>query len=117
MHDVACVADADVLSLPYPGQQPERRTARVALLLGILAAGLFAWGGVDFCLDDAWIHLSYAKSLRLGDGLSYNPGDWETGFSSPLWALLLAVWPTGTAPVMSVPTFVAKNASSFHGSR
>jgi hypothetical protein len=56
----------------------------------------------DFCLDDAWIHLDYAKSLRLGDGLSYNPGDWETGCSSPLWVVLLAAWPLLPDPVLPV---------------
>ncbi|KIG18002.1 hypothetical protein DB30_02217 [Enhygromyxa salina] len=69
----------------------------------LACAYAFIGGDVDeFCLDDAWIHLSYAKSLRLGDGLSYNPGDWETGFSSPLWVVLLAAWPTGPDPVVSV---------------
>ncbi len=60
------------------------------------------WGSHGLCLDDAFIHLSYAKSLRLGDGLSYNPGDHETGFSSPLWVLLLSVWPWGDDPVRAV---------------
>ena len=49
--------------------------------------------GVDFALDDAWIHLAYAKSLKLGEGLSYNPYDYETGASSPLWVLILAIVP------------------------
>lgn len=83
----------------------EQWGARISVLVGLLFACLFAFsgGGVDeFCLDDAWIHLAYAKSLRLGEGLSYNPGDWETGFSSPLWVLLLAAWPTGPEPVVSV---------------
>jgi hypothetical protein len=61
-----------------------------------------ALGGRDFCLDDAWIHLDYARSLKLGEGLSYNPGDLETGSSSPLWALLLALWPWGENPVLAV---------------
>src|SRR5690606_18571717 len=65
-------------------------------------AGLVALAPRDFALDDAWIHMAYAKSLGLGDGLSYNPGDWETGTSSPLWVLLLAVWPIGGDPVVSV---------------
>jgi hypothetical protein len=62
-------------------------------------------GGQDFCLDDAWIHLAYAKSLRLGDGLSYNPGDWETGFSSPLWVFFIALLPWGSSPVVAVKLF------------
>ena len=47
----------------------------------------------DFCLDDAYIHLSYVKSLHLGEGLSYNPHDLETGMSSPLWVFVLALIP------------------------
>lgn len=72
--------------------------AVLAIVLGLA----FVLGGQNFCLDDAWIHLSYAKSLSAGDGLSYNPGDWETGFSSPLWVLCLALWPTDANPVVSV---------------
>ena len=78
---------------------------RISVLVGLLLACAYAFVGAgvgDFCLDDAWIHLAYAKSLRLGDGLSYNPGDWQTGFSSPLWVLMLAAWPTGPEPVVSV---------------
>jgi hypothetical protein len=57
--------------------------------LGWLLAGAAGLASLGFCLDDAFIHLSYARSLGLGEGLSYNPGDWETGASSPLWAILL----------------------------
>ena len=56
--------------------------------------------GIDFALDDAWIHLAYAKSLKLGEGLSYNPNDYETGASSPLWVLLLASIPWFGHPVL-----------------
>ena len=78
-----------------------RISVAVALLLALAYAFLGAPVG-EFCLDDAWIHLAYAKSLRLGDGLSYNPGDWETGFSSPLWVALLAAWPSAESPEISV---------------
>jgi hypothetical protein len=74
----------------------------VVPVLALGAAAFMAAGGWDFCLDDAWIHLAYAKSLKLGDGFAYNPGDRETGFSSPLWALLLALWPWGSDPVLPV---------------
>ncbi len=40
-------------------------------------------------LDDAWIHLVYARSLAALHGFAYNPGQLETGSTSPLWALLL----------------------------
>lgn len=42
----------------------------------------------DFPLDDAWIHLDYARGL-LRDGVpTYNPGVPEAGFSSPLWLVV-----------------------------
>ena len=45
-------------------------------------------------LDDAWIHLVYARSLAAWHGFAYNPGQLETGSTSPLWAVLLmpATW-------------------------
>jgi hypothetical protein len=87
-----------------PAVRPELWAPRITVVIALLLALAYAFAdGVDeFCLDDAWIHLSYAKSLRLGDGLSYNPGDWETGFSSPAWVLLLAAWPTEPNPVTAV---------------
>lgn len=47
-----------------------------------------AWRGLP--LDDGFIHLVYAHSLSLLEGLAYNPGQLETGITSPLWAFLLA---------------------------
>jgi hypothetical protein len=74
----------------------------VAALLA-LGVGLYmSLGSRNFCLDDAWIHLAYAKSLRLGDGFAYNPGDHETGFSSPLWAASIALTPFLFNPVLAV---------------
>ncbi len=80
----------------------ESSIAWVGALVGFGLAVSMIWGTRDFALDDAWIHLSYAKSLRAGDGLSYNPGDLETGFSSPLWVFLLSVWPIAGNPVIPV---------------
>lgn len=80
----------------------EGRARWVAALVAALLGALMLPGPADFALDDAWIHLAYAKSLRAGDGLSYNPGDHELGFSSPLYVLLLAVWPIAGDPVRPV---------------
>jgi len=80
----------------------ESSIAFVCALVGFGLAASMIWETRDFALDDAWIHLSYAKSLRAGDGLSYNPGDLETGFSSPLWVLALGVWPIAGNPVVPV---------------
>ncbi len=46
-----------------------------------------ALGGLP--LDDAWIHLVYARSLAALQWFAYNPGQLETGSTSPLWAMLL----------------------------
>jgi len=48
-----------------------------------------AW--VGFPLDDAWIHMVYGRSLAALQGFAYNPGELETGSSSPLWAVALAL--------------------------
>jgi hypothetical protein len=50
----------------------------------------FAWGHLP--LDDSWIHLSYAKNLLRCGYFTYNPGEIETGATSPLWALVLAAF-------------------------
>ncbi len=85
-----------------PATIPEASAPIAAAVLAIVLAAMVVWPGADFALDDAWIHLSYAKSLRAGDGWSYNPGDHEAGCSSPLWVALLAVWPTAANPVPGV---------------
>ena len=71
------------------------------LLLGGMLAAAIGFGAVvlrgaspvtrgEFPLDDAWIHLDYARGL-LRDGLpTYNPAEPEAGFSSPLWMLCAA---------------------------
>jgi hypothetical protein len=41
-------------------------------------------------LDDGFIHLVYARSLSRFSGLEFNPGQPETGFTSPLWAVVEA---------------------------
>ncbi|PYT07815.1 MAG: hypothetical protein DMF49_07045 [Acidobacteria bacterium] len=57
--------------------------------LGSSAAGAgYAWRGLP--LDDAWIHLVYARSIARAEPFQYNPGEWETGSTSPLWALVLS---------------------------
>lgn len=45
---------------------------------------------VGLPLDDAWIHLVYARSLAGMHGFAFIPGQAEAGFTSPLWAMILA---------------------------
>jgi hypothetical protein len=72
-----------------------------ALILAALAVG--AWflfvsnraPGTDaarggYPLDDAWIHMVYARSLVEEGGFHYNEGVPEAGMTSPLWVVLLA---------------------------
>jgi len=43
-----------------------------------------------FPLDDAWIHLQFARNLGTGHGFSYNPGIPVAGSTAPLWTIVLA---------------------------
>jgi hypothetical protein len=47
-------------------------------------------GAAGFPLDDAWIHLHFARNLVEGAGFSYNPHVPVAGSTAPLWTLLLA---------------------------
>ncbi len=72
------------------------RTGPVAFGAIVLA---FVWyagrganpGRIGFRLDDAWIHLVYARGLVEDQAFAYNPGTPATGCTSPLWAMGLAV--------------------------
>lgn len=46
---------------------------------------------IGFPLDDAWIHMVYAKNLRLHGFFAFNEGIPATGETSPLWAMCLAL--------------------------
>src|SRR4051795_7224848 len=63
----------------------------VACLRYFLAEVARLKGGLGFPLDDSWIHLQFARNLAHGAGLVYNPGEFVTGSTAPLWTALLAV--------------------------
>ncbi len=46
-------------------------------------------GAAGLPLDDAWIHLHFARNLAEGQGFVYNPGEPVAGSTAPLWTLLL----------------------------
>jgi hypothetical protein len=82
-------------------------TARRQLLLfGICLAGCALYLGVTYAqighlaypLDDAWIHLTFARNLALRHEFAFVPGQASAGSTSPLWAFALApgfLWPFG----------------------
>lgn len=52
---------------------------------------IFWWPVRMFVADDTFIHLTYAKHLRDGEGLVFNVGERVFGTTSPLWSLALGV--------------------------
>lgn len=79
-----------------PPASPFVRAVRALLPLVVLGlhAALYLDGEpartFGFPLDDAWIHRVYARSLAFGAGFSFNPGQPESGATSPLWAVVTA---------------------------
>lgn len=68
--------------------------------LGLFAVMLFALR--EYVIDDTFIHLQYAKHVRAGLGLVFNPGESVPGTTSPLWSVFLGVVPTFGADLVSV---------------
>jgi hypothetical protein len=84
---------------PAPAGRDLSGRARLLALLALGAAVVAGYhaaerallgGGWGFPLDDAWIHLAFAKNLAAGHGLAYHPGDPVAGSTAPLWTALLA---------------------------
>ncbi len=70
----------------------------IALLLGALVLLSIWFAGITpdrhelgFALDDAWIHMTYARNLLSYPFLAFNPGIPATGATSPLWVFSLAI--------------------------
>ncbi len=74
---------------------PRPRPLDLLPALVLLAGAAWLLGGgpharTGFPLDDAWIHRVYARSFAHLQGFAYNPGQQETGATSPLWAIVSA---------------------------
>ena len=69
-------------------------SAVVPLVMFVVAERVVA-GVAGFPLDDAWIHLHFARNLAEGAGFAYNPGRPVAGSTAPLWTLLLAAGAVG----------------------
>ena len=81
------------------------RLAVIALLLSVITgAGIYLGASalvyrVGFPLDDAWIHLTYARNFALHGQWAFRLGHPSAGSTAPLWSFLLGVgfW-LGLAP-------------------
>ncbi len=71
--------------------------ARLLIALAALLAVLFYLlvsarvSRIGFPLDDAWIHLTYARNFALHEQWAFRLGDPSAGSTSPLWTILLAI--------------------------
>ena len=63
----------------------------IAALLLFLA---LTYGVRGYVIDDTFIHLQYAKNLKQGFGLVFNPGEPVAGTTSPMWSVLLGWLPS-----------------------
>lgn len=48
-------------------------------------------GHLGFPLDDAWIHLNFARNFSRGLGFCFNPGEPVAGSTGPLWTAVLGL--------------------------
>jgi len=85
---------------PAGSRSSSRRARLLALFLLVVilsSAAYFLLGqyeklaGAYFVIDDAWIHLQFAKNLAEGYGFSFNPGEPIAASTAPLWTVILAV--------------------------
>ena len=63
--------------------------ALLAVLLYLLVSAQVS--RIGFPLDDAWIHLTYARNFALHEQWAFRLGDPSAGSTSPLWTILLAI--------------------------
>jgi hypothetical protein len=72
-----------------------RTHARIVIVFAALSAvyALVVWracGGAGFPLDDAFIHLQFARNLFEGGQMAFNPGTPSSGSTAPGYVALLA---------------------------
>ena len=99
--------------MPDRGERPAARARRWRDDVFVIAAALFPLalfaarerqiaGASGFPLDDAWIHLQFARNLAEGAGFSFNPGTPVAGSTAPLWTLLLAAGAAAFSPSLGM---------------
>lgn len=65
----------------------------------------------DYLIDDAFIHLTFARNIIDGKGFTFNGGEPTYGVTAPLWTLLLA----GAGKVVGVDPLMVKVLSGLLG--
>ena len=75
---------------------PSRKISLIYLLLSTLSVMGYLLISrltyrVGFPLDDAWIHLTYARNLATHGEWAFIPGQASAGSTAPLWSALLAI--------------------------
>jgi hypothetical protein len=89
----------------------------VVALAAAVPLGALLWreralaGAAGFPLDDAWIHLHFARNLAEGAGFSYNPGVPVAGSTAPLWTVLLALGALVAGPTLAMAKAVGVGAT------
>jgi hypothetical protein len=68
-----------------------------ALALVLVLLPLLYW---EFCPDDFYIYLTYARNLAQNGELAFNPGQRSYGFTSPLWLAVLGVCHLTSLPIL-----------------
>lgn len=94
----------DRVSRPAIFQDPSAKTSYVGMGLfaaSLLAGFAFTRNSKGLPLDDAYIHLVFARNLGSGQGFSFNPAEFSLGFSSPLWVMLMAAMQWLSADLVS----------------
>jgi hypothetical protein len=63
--------------------------ALLAILFYLIVSDIIS--GIGFPLDDAWIHLTYARNLAEHGQWAFQLGQRSAGSTAPLWTVLLAI--------------------------
>jgi hypothetical protein len=96
------------------GQAPNR--VLPALIVAAAAARVMMFWMTGYFLDDPFITYRYAENLVHGIGFVYNPGEYVSGTTTPLYTLLLAalglVFGTEQIPVASVAVSIVADLAS-----
>ena len=93
MSELSSLVDADP-SARHDARPPVRPAAWLDPALMVVAATLVVAIGIVLFgtfWGDPVIYLPYARNIASGDFFSYNPGEFSSGSTSPLWAVLLSI--------------------------